>query len=259
MAPREAAQPYMVYMGPRPVRPVAEALNAEAAARAVEDWRKAHPEFGKAGSSGGERSGLVAAVGGALVAGLTLGIWIGPTLRPVATVDPAPAAMASLPEAPVLPAPRLGHAPPDRAMIAAQALFPSLGRVHTDPTPAPRKARLATAKTRHGAASPMPRSAARPADEPDSAAAEPVGCKPGASRLQVTLCADATIAAADQDMKRAYQRALKSGAPVRALRAQQDDWQAASETAAARSPGDLASAYRQRIDELNALADDPPH
>lgn len=257
MAPREAAQPYMVYMGPRPVRPVAEALNAEAAARAVEDWRKAHPEFGKAGSSGGERSGLVAAVGGALVAGLTLGIWIGPTLRPVATVDPAPAAMASLPEVPVLPAPRLGHAPPDRAMIAAQALFPGLGRAHADTTAAPRKVRLAAAKARHVAASPRPKAAARPDAEP--ALAEQVGCKPGASRLEVTLCADATIAAADQDMKRAYQRALKSGAPVKVLRAQQDDWQAASEVAAARSPGELASAYRQRIDDLNALADDPPH
>ena len=115
------------------------------------------------------------------------------------------------------------------------------------------------AKTRRGPASPGPKAAARPAPEPESVLAEPIGCKPGASRLQVTLCADATLAAADQDMKRAYQRALKSGAPVKILRAQQDDWQAASETAAARSPGDLASAYRQRIDDLNALADDPPH
>ena len=257
MAPREAAQPYMVYMGPRPVRPVAEALNAEAAARAVEDWRKAHPEFGKAGASAGERSGLVAAVGGALVAGLTLGIWIGPTLRPVETVAAAPAVLASLPEAPALPTPRLGHAPPDRAMIAAQALFPSLGRIHPDPTPAPRKARPVATKTRHAPASPRPKATARP--EPEPALAEQIGCKPAASRLQVTLCADGTIAAADQDMKRAYQRALKSGAPVKVLRAQQDDWQAASETAAARSPGELASAYRQRIDELNALAADPPH
>ena len=254
MAPRDAPQPYMVYMGPRPVRPVAETLSAEAAARAVEDWRKAHPEFGKAGASAGERSGLVAAVGGALVAGLTLGIWIGPTLRPVATGAPPTAAMDVATAAPALTP---GRAPPDRAMIAAQALISGLTPLPGAGTVGHRgKVHAASGKARHVAVAAKPKAVVRQ-DQP--ALAEQIGCKPAASRLQVTLCADPTIAAADQDLKRAYQRALKSGAPVKVLRAQQDDWQAASETAAARSPGELASAYRQRIGELNALADDPPH
>ncbi len=258
MAPRDAPQPYMVYMGPRPVRPVAETLGAEAAARAVEDWRKAHPEFAKATPSGGDRSSLVVAVGGALVAGLTLGIWIGPTLRPVEPGAAPPAAMDVATATPERPALAGGHAPPDRAMIAAQALISGL-------TPLPGaqlvthrgKVHAASGKARHIALAAKLKAVVR--QDPEPALTDQVGCKPAASRLQVTLCADPTIAAADQDLKRAYQRALKAGAPVRTLRAQQYDWQAASEAAAARSPGELVSAYRQRIEDLNALADDPPH
>ena len=75
----------------------------------------------------------------------------------------------------------------------------------------------------------------------------------------MTICADASIAAADQDMRKAYQRALRSGAPAAALRAQQDDWLALREDAARRSPSDLAAAYEERIADLNAIADEPPH
>jgi hypothetical protein len=46
-----------------------------------------------------------------------------------------------------------------------------------------------------------------------------------------------------------------SGIPYRELRAEQDDWLSIREQAARRSPEAVASIYRQRIGELNAIAE----
>ncbi|MFI4950885.1 MAG: lysozyme inhibitor LprI family protein, partial [Caulobacterales bacterium] len=86
------------------------------------------------------------------------------------------------------------------------------------------------------------------------------GCEAAGSRAEQAICADPALAAADQEMRRAYRRALDSGAAPAPLRASQEDWLIASEVAADRSPADLAGAYRRRIAELNAVAvQEPPH
>jgi uncharacterized protein YecT (DUF1311 family) len=92
-----------------------------------------------------------------------------------------------------------------------------------------------------------PRSAVGP--EPDCSTAETA-----AERL---ICEDPALARADRRMQQAYARALRSGAmPRRDLRYEQLDWLALRENAARRSPFEVRSLYEQRIDELNALAED---
>lgn len=86
------------------------------------------------------------------------------------------------------------------------------------------------------------------------------GCDAAPTRADRAICANPALAAADQDMRRAYQRALDAGAPPMPLRASQEDWLIASEVAADRSTLDLAAAYSRRIAELNAMARrEPPH
>ena len=85
-------------------------------------------------------------------------------------------------------------------------------------------------------------------------------CDAAPTRADQAICGTPSLAAADQEMRRAYQRALDAGAPPMPLRASQEDWLIASEVAAARSTLDLAAAYARRIAELNALARrEPPH
>lgn len=84
-------------------------------------------------------------------------------------------------------------------------------------------------------------------------------CGAGASRAAQMVCSDPDLSAADRALNRAYRRALRSGAmPPGQLRAEQQDWLSIREDAARRSPRALAGLYDQRIDELNALADDGP-
>uniref|UniRef100_UPI0035AE25B3 lysozyme inhibitor LprI family protein n=1 Tax=Phenylobacterium sp. TaxID=1871053 RepID=UPI0035AE25B3 len=66
---------------------------------------------------------------------------------------------------------------------------------------------------------------------------------------------DPELAAADRRLARAYNRAVASGVPARALRAEQDDWLSIRDDAARRSPDAVASVYEQRIRELNDLAE----
>jgi uncharacterized protein len=73
------------------------------------------------------------------------------------------------------------------------------------------------------------------------------------------VCEDPGLARADRRLQRAYERALRTGSvPPRELRDDQRDWLAIREDAAHRSPAAVRSVYEQRIDELNALAEDDP-
>ena len=71
------------------------------------------------------------------------------------------------------------------------------------------------------------------------------------------VCEDPALTATDRELNRAYRRALRSGTAPSALRADQRDWLAIREDAAHRSRHALESVYRQRIEELNALAENP--
>ena len=69
------------------------------------------------------------------------------------------------------------------------------------------------------------------------------------------VCGDSELATLDRRLNRAFDRAVGSGIPYRELRREQDDWLAIREDAARRSPEAVASIYRQRIRELNAIAE----
>lgn len=80
-------------------------------------------------------------------------------------------------------------------------------------------------------------------------------CGRARSYAEQMVCEDPALAAADRQLARAYQRAIRSGAPVDLLRAEQSDWIDIREDAAQTSPRALASVYDQRIEELNEMAD----
>lgn len=239
-------EPYVIYEGPPPpwltASEPADAGQDEAASREADAERGAGSVFG---------IGLL--VAGALAAGIAIGIWFAPSLRPadtVASLEPTAPLVTRLTEAPT-PAPI--EIPP----VAAKPAPPEQLAVRTVParsiSKAPPKPRVAPPPK------PKPIKTASTAKSASRSTRAADGCKTSGSRAQMTICADASIAAADQDMRRAYQRALRSGASAAALRAQQDDWLALREEAARRSPSDLAAAYEERIADLNAIADEPPH
>jgi uncharacterized protein YecT (DUF1311 family) len=80
-------------------------------------------------------------------------------------------------------------------------------------------------------------------------------CRYARSRAEDMVCADAGLAQADRVLERSYERAVAFGVPRRMLRDEQDDWLAIRENAARYSRSAVADVYRQRIRELNAMAD----
>lgn len=175
---------------------------------------------------------------GGVAAGLALGAVLGLAARPnlgKAAADPAP----------MQPAPRASTAmldvevnkpvipPAPKATSRLEVLPPDLARA------APRMA------------------SAPPHIEPRSVASSEPDCGAAGSVAEQLVCEDPALARADQRMQRAYARAMRSGAmPQRDLRDEQLDWLALRENAARRSPFEVRSLYEQRIDELNALAED---
>jgi uncharacterized protein YecT (DUF1311 family) len=177
---------------------------------------------------------------GGVAAGLALGAVLGLVARP----DLGKAASDA---APMQPVPRASTAmlnvevnkpiilPAPKATSRLEVLSPDLART------APRMA--VTTAVPHIAPRPVANS------EPD--------CSTLDSVAEQLVCEDPALSRADQRMQQAYARAMRSGAmPRRDLRYEQLDWLAARESAARRSPFEVRSLYEQRIDELNALADD---
>jgi len=79
-------------------------------------------------------------------------------------------------------------------------------------------------------------------------------CNGRLTRGQEMVCANPDLAAADLRMARAYAAAAAAGAPTDDLRAEQADWRAIREDAAAHSPDAVAQIYEQRTRELQELA-----
>ena len=225
-------QPHMVYEGSRPRRLATPATLAQNAGP------RSGPVLADREQMRADAKLAVAlSIVGALGLGMGLGVWMTPMLGDnnpflAPRAETAPLAMSLTVPLATVPA-ALDVAP------AAAEMAPAERRPRTKAADPPRKLKVATART----------------EDPARTAG---GCSPDGSRTKVTLCADPAIAAADQDMESAFQRALRSGAPVKALRADQQAWLVLREEAARRSPADLAEAYDQRVSQLNALADDPP-
>jgi uncharacterized protein YecT (DUF1311 family) len=222
--------------------------------------------------------GLVLAV----VTGAGVGLWAKPDLvgrgdeRPatgpeMATVSRPRLAMAvRQPSLPALAPPNVTDAPrrqaaPDRKAIAG-APPPRTAPAAARQTAQPQTTRI-TPDRPAAAASPgaAPRSseviqsAALPAPQAayDNGEAEgpSFDCRYARSRAEDMVCADPGLARADRVLERSYARAVAFGVPRRMLRDEQDDWLAIRESAARYSRSAVADVYRQRIRELNAMAD----
>lgn len=161
------------------------------------------------------------------------------TPMPVEVLEPAP------PETPAPSAP-LEVLPAEMAE-AAEARAPV-----RPPRPQPRPEPTARTQASEVAAAPV----LPPIGRAPAPRAEPsFDCRYARSPSEQMVCGDAELAALDRRLDRAFQEAVQSGIPYRALRAEQDDWLAIREDAARRSPRAVESVYRQRIRELDALAE----
>ncbi|MDB5424324.1 MAG: hypothetical protein JWQ29_1740 [Phenylobacterium sp.] len=200
--------------------------------------------------------GVAAAVGLGLVLGIAARPDIGqhdlkPTpMQPVAA--PSGVLDVEVNRPVVLPAPRptgrLEVLPPDLASSAPRM-------VAATPRQDPAPARIEP----QPAALPVDPAPAAPHIQPRPAANASFDCRSAGSAAEQTVCGDPGLGRADRRLQRAYERAMQSGAmPPGELRAEQQDWLSIREEAARRSPDAVRSIYEQRIDELNALADDGP-
>jgi len=220
-----------------------------------EPWSDATDRGGFSGP-GGEpprrplvsRRQLAIGAGLAVALGLGLGLWARPELG---GADKQAAAERSAPAMPI----ELDHAPPQpvQANGKLEVLPPDLaaaGRAAGTDSPA-----LAGGEPVTSLAPPPP----LPPDEAPARTPAPRtadACAGAAGEAERLVCGDPELAAADQELNRAYRRALRAGVDPRALRADQRDWLGIREEAARHSPRALAQVYEQRIEELNAAAEE---
>jgi uncharacterized protein YecT (DUF1311 family) len=196
--------------------------------------------------------------GAAFALGLVLGVWARPNLG--THPDPAPAAQRAATSAPIelnRPAP-----PPVAATGKLEVLSPDVAAANRGPARSP-----STFAQDFGLAPPppLPAVAEAHAEAPPRVAALTRPMPPAAPQVldcgganglaEQMVCSDPALAAADQEMSRAYGRALRAGGSPDALRADQRDWLAIREDAAHVSRRALAQVYQQRIDELSAAAE----
>lgn len=217
---------------------------------------------------GVSRGMLLGGVGVALGLGLLFGVFAKPDfgadgrdrgpMQPVTrtaedTVStPVPVEVAAVaPTPPPKSAGKLDVLPPDLARAAEANASIAAARAPA-PRPQPRPAPTLEAPA------PAPREIApapRFAEAPAPAMARPsFDCRYAGTRAERMVCGDAELARLDRQLDRAFDRAVSSGIPYRALRAEQDDWLSIREQAARRSPEAVESIYRQRIAELDDLS-----
>lgn len=204
----------------------------------------------------------------AVALGLALGLWArpgglktgaGPALdednpaRPGVPIEvehpPPPIQPRSAGKLQVLPP---GMAPAPRAAVAPQttAVQPPPGMIEAPSSRTVSESPAAQPPLRV----PAPASANEPAAPRPRASFDCATARPGAEQI---VCSDPVLAADDRELAGAYRRALQSGAaPPGALRADQRDWMAIREDAARHSRRALDQVYRQRIDELNGIAEE---
>ena len=209
---------------------------------------------------------MIAGVVVAAVLGVGLGFWANPPEigapkpAPMAAVTPAPEGDVKIsvnPEQP-LPAPKAGAPmevlPPDMARAAPRVMALTAPRPIVPPRAAPAPSALADPAGVVPSAPAEPRFANAPLD----AVRPSFDCAGELSAAQAMVCDDARLSAKDRRLARAYRQALRAGAPADALEAEQDDWRAIREDAAAVSRRAVAQVYDQRIRELEAMADWDP-
>jgi uncharacterized protein YecT (DUF1311 family) len=185
--------------------------------------------------------GLIAAP---LVA-VALGLMLSPKLdarRPMQPVtgDPMQIVVSGRPNTP-LPAAvggRLETLPPDMARAAAAA----------NPRP------MTPTPVQTGAAPAPVAAPATPVSLPAQPSPASYACDGNLSRAEAMICRNPRLAAADQRMKRAWQKALASGADPGRLRRDQRNWLEDREDAALDGPQAVEALYSERIRDLDDIA-----
>ena len=235
MTTHDFDQPYMIYEGEPPPHLLRKAAQAE-------------QQSADEGLEGFDWSSLLI-IALVLAFGIVIGVCATLALRP-----PAPSS-APVAGTPVVAASAQLQDDAFASVRGPKAIAPPLTA-----TP-PRDRAASTALGAHAINTPPPKASVASRKARDLAAARPAGpCDAAPTHADRAICANAALAAADREMRRAYQRALDAGAPPMPLRASQENWLIASEVAADRSTLDLAASYARRIAELNALArPEPPH
>lgn len=203
------------------------------------------------------RSAVIGGVAAACVLGLGLGLAAKPELigrgpepapmqpRPATAVGQIDVVMAEPPPAPPIPErPPLETMSPELIAAAPKPPPPPEPEPQPQPEPSPPPSALDSAVDADVRA-PDPIRTTRPSFD----------CRRARSLAEDMVCSEPVLAAADRQLARAYQRALRLGVPYGLLRDEQDAWLEAREDAAHRSPRALAAIYDQRIEELNAMAD----
>ncbi|MBU1376732.1 MAG: DUF1311 domain-containing protein [Alphaproteobacteria bacterium] len=132
------------------------------------------------------------------------------------------------------------------ALRTAPSAAPEMRTLPIGPAPAPM-----AASPPEAAEAPIPRDAVALVPPPARASFD---CRDAPTRAREMVCRDAGLAAMDRRMKQAYAIAMASGAPREDLEADQADWLDVREDAANLSRRAVADIYRQRIDELDAMA-----
>jgi uncharacterized protein YecT (DUF1311 family) len=205
-------------------------------------------------------------LGAGAAAAIVLGVGAGLLVRP--DIDNTEAAAARGPGVPIevaKPPPpeplrsagKLEVLSPEQA-AAARAQAPRVQAVEPPPSPAPEAAYTPPAPPplpRVSGGAPLAATPPRMQPQPPQGLAERDPCATGSPAEQM-VCADPRLAEADRELNRAYRRALAAGVSPGFLRSEQRDWLGIREEAARRSPRAVANIYAQRIDELNAMADD---
>lgn len=213
------------------------------------------------------RPKVAAIVASACAVGLAFGLWAKPQfgddgrsrqpMKPV-SAQPLDGAMQIVVN-PVKPAPatttpsRLEVLPPDMvasAKASAEAIrtIAAPAVAAAAPEPAPRETVALDLPPPRLAEAPRPAPVVRPSFD----------CRLARTRAEEMVCQDPSLAAADRRLARAFRRATEAGVPYAPLRGEQDDWISIREAAARRSPEAVASIYDQRIEELEAMAQDGP-
>jgi len=182
-------------------------------------------------------------IGGA--AAVALGLAVGLWARPGSGLD-TDAAERTAPAMPI----EVARPPPPEPIVSdgkLEVLSPDMS--------APRPALSAWTAPPAPALPREPSPAAATSPEPPAALRADTACASGTAADRM-VCENPELAAADRQLSRAYRRAVQAGVPAEDLRADQQDWMDIREDAALHSRRALASVYRQRIDELNAAADE---
>lgn len=216
--------------------------------------RHGAPESIRVARGGRQRRRLII---GAVIA-LPLGAALGYLAQPNLAMIPGAPVVVAVPARPaaLLPRPVAAETIPDENLETSTISPDGLSLPPPPPPLPPLRGQVARPRPPVLPA-PGPTAQTRPARGPGAEPSPSFNCRFSQSRAEQMICDDPDLAAADRRLNDAYEQAIASGVPRRALRQEQDRWLSIRDEAAKDSPRAVAQAYAQRIAELLEIADVP--